>query len=307
MIRLVSVNTFNLYGSASLAEQARHAAVEDLIRGLNADIIAVQEIVAREPVTSGGPSKRDAAAEQVRRLADAVDRRCELDGTPVFALGGGHHHVALLWRDGIVPVPGTVGRFERDPAGMWHSLVTAVVDLGGARLRVGSVQLSPFDQGWGHRDAGQILRALQSDTVPGLVGGDFNGIGATEVAGYDGYFNYDPTPYRTDVPWHPDFAYQHDDDGQLDRRVARRLERVGRMRDCARIAGAPWAPTSGHHPGDAHPPRRVDRWYASHHFPDDAITAYRVLSPDDVGDATDHAPIEITVDEQLLQEVRAAD
>ncbi|MEV0074397.1 MULTISPECIES: hypothetical protein [unclassified Amycolatopsis] len=37
----------------------------------------------------------------------------EAGRAPVLAMGGGIHHAALLWRDGINAAPGTVGRFER--------------------------------------------------------------------------------------------------------------------------------------------------------------------------------------------------
>ncbi|MET7996802.1 hypothetical protein ABZU76_38590 [Amycolatopsis sp. NPDC005232] len=92
-------------------------------------------------------------------------------------------------------MPGTIGRFERDGAGMWHSMVTCVFDCGGPRLRVGSVQLPPFDQAWGWSDAAQILRAMHRDDVPGFIGGDFNGVGATKEQPLDGgetFYNHDP-------------------------------------------------------------------------------------------------------------------
>ncbi len=154
MIKLVSVNAFNLYGNA--ANEARFEQVETMIRRADADIVAVQEVVAQPPQRVEDVDKRVLAERRVRKLADAVGLRCEAGGEVMFALGGGIHHTALLWRDGltpgnveIAPVPGMVARFEREPAGMWHSLVTAVFDLGGAKLRVGSVQLSPFDPGRG--------------------------------------------------------------------------------------------------------------------------------------------------------------
>lgn len=286
-MRVASINTFNLYGDPAEAE--RHAAVEDLIRGLDADIVAAQEIIARPPAQPGDPDQRAVAERRVRHLADAVGRRCEVDGTVALALGGGIHHTALLWREGIAPVPGTVGRFERDPAGMWHSLVTAVFDLGGPRLRVGSVQLSPFDQLWAWIDSAQVMRAMNSDTTPGLIAGDLNGIGASS--------DYDPDPYDR-AAWHPHHAHQYDEHGQLDRRVARRLEGPARMRDCARIAAAPWAATTGH-PDDPHPPRRIDRAYATHHLPDAAITSYGVASPA-AFNCTDHLPIWVDLDTASL-------
>jgi hypothetical protein len=309
LIKLVSVNAFNLYGSTDPDQQARFRHVEEMIRRLDADIIAVQEIIARPPADAADPDKRTLAERHVRQLADAVDRRCDIDGDVVFALGGGIHHTALLWREGnqpgtvrIRPVAGKVNRFERDPAGLWHSLVTCVFEIGAARkrLRVGSVQLSPFDpgQGWGWRDAAQVMRAMNSDDVPGLNGGDWNGLGATTVdLDGGGVADYDPDPYAG-VDWHPDHAYQLDEHGHVDRSVALRLEGPGRFRDCARITNSPWRATTGH-PADRHPPRRIDRWYATHHLPDAAVTGYGVAGPDAFA-CTDHLPVWITLDVDQL-------
>lgn len=306
VIKLVSVNAWNLYDDQ--AEDGRYRQVEEMIRSFDADIIAVQEIVAKPPAPTGiGPDKRALAEEQVRRLAAAVDRRCDADLQVLYALGGGIHHTALLWREGgapgrplISPVPGKVVRFEREPAGMWHSLVTAVFDLGGPTLRIGSAQMSPFDPGlgWGWRDAGQVMRAMNSDGIPGAIGGDWNGLGGTKIALVDGGVDdYDPDPYLG-VEWHPDHAYQFDADGRVDRSVARRLEGPGRFRDCARITNTSWIATTGH-PADQHPPRRIDRWYATHHLPDEAVLDYGVAGAATFG-CTDHLPVWITIDDSRL-------
>jgi endonuclease/exonuclease/phosphatase family metal-dependent hydrolase len=295
VVRLVSVNCLNLYGGGDAALVERHARVEELIAGVGADIVAVQEIVA------DGDQKAAEAGRGLRRLAEVVGLDCEVDGQPVLAVGGGIHHVGLLWRPrAVTPVAGSVKRFTRENAGMWHSLVTAVFDVGGQHLRVASVQLSPFDQGWGVRDASQVMRALNSDRTPGVVGGDFNGLGATTVPTPEGgQAYYDRDPYQ-DVTWHPDHAYQLDADDRVERAAAVRLERVGRMRDCARIVGAPWEPTTGFHPDDAHPPRRIDRWYATYHCPDAAVIGYEVIPPRMVALCSDHLPVAVEVDPAAL-------
>ncbi|WP_280422803.1 hypothetical protein [Nocardia carnea] len=148
-------------------------------------------------------------------------------------------------------------------------------------------------------------------TPPGFLGGDFNGIGAQKVIHGDGYSWYDRDPYAdTRVGWHPDHAYQLDDDGTVDRQAAVRLEhpRIGRMRDCAHITETPWIPTTGFYPQDMHPDRRVDRWYATHHVLDAAVTAFRVAPVNEVEITidgqlcylTDHRPIEIEINEHAL-------
>lgn len=290
VLTFATVNAWNLYDTD--AHEGRYAALEALIQALDVDVLAVQEIVAR-PSSPSDPAVRSVAEQRLHRLAEAIDRRCEVDGQPTLAVGGGSHHAALLWRDGITPVNESLDRFERAPAGMWHSMVTAVLDVGGPRLRIGSVQLSPFDpgMGWGWRDAGQVLRAMHRDSTPGLIGGDWNALGSDPA--------YDPDPYA-DAAWHPDHAYQYGPDGRLDRSAARRLEEIGRMRDCARIVDAPWTPTTGHHPVDHHPPRRIDRWYATHHVPDAALVGYRVADSYAVGATTDHLPVLVTLDPAAL-------
>jgi endonuclease/exonuclease/phosphatase family metal-dependent hydrolase len=278
MLSLVSMNLLNLYQGG---QEQRYRQIEELIGGLDADIVAVQEIVA------SGAGKADAAAVGLRRFAAAVGRQCEVGGAAAVAVGGGQHHVGLLWRDGITPVVGTLAQFDRARAGMWHSLVTLVFELEGGRLRVGSVQLSPFDQEWGRRDAHQILRAMSGDAIPGLLAGDFNGVAGNP--------EYDPDPYAG-VPWHPDHVYQLSDDGSVDRRVAVRLETIGRMRDCARLVGAPWQPTTGHYPGRHHPARRIDRWYGTYHLGPAVVRSYRVVDTSAARACSDHLPVVIEVD-----------
>jgi endonuclease/exonuclease/phosphatase family metal-dependent hydrolase len=299
-IRFASVNTLNLY--ADPGEAARHARVEEMIRRLDADVIAVQEIVA-DDADPGEKARR--AGARLAQVAEAVGRRCALAGQPVLAAGGGIHHVGLLWRDGITPVPGRVRRFGRGHAGLWHSMVTAVLDLGGPKVRFGSVQLSPFDQQWGLMDASQILRALNSDHIPGFGAGDFNGIGATRIPEDTGDRFYDPDPYTGPdaPPWHPDHVYQLDQDGTVDRSVAHRLEspRLGRLRDCAILTGTPWRATTGHWPADHHPPRRVDRIYATYHVPARAVTGFRVDGSDLARSCTDHLPVVAEITPEHLE------
>jgi len=74
------------------------------------------------------------------------------------------------------------------------------------------------------------------------------------------------------------------------------------MRNCALLAAAGWAPTTGHHPGDHHPPRRIDRWYATWHLPDAAVRGHRTLDAAAVGTCTDHAPVVIEVDPAAIDE-----
>jgi endonuclease/exonuclease/phosphatase family metal-dependent hydrolase len=285
LLRFASVNAYNLYADA--ADESRYKQMEALIRDLDADIIAVQEIIS---AGVGPQQKRPGAVRGLRRLAAAVDRHCEVGGEPAVAVGGIIHHTGLLWRDGITPVPGSLHALTREGAGMWHCAISAVFDFAGQPVRIGSVQLSPFDLAWSTSDVSQLLRVFNSGHAPGLLGGDFNCVAAS-----------DPDPYEG-VPWHPDHAYQLTDTGAVDRRPAHRLEaeHLGRMRDCARLVGTEWTATTGHHPVDHNPPRRLDRWYATHNLSPEAVTGYKVIDHDAVGDTTDHLPVIVEVDPSAL-------
>ncbi|WP_433531325.1 hypothetical protein ACQPYA_04225 [Micromonospora sp. CA-263727] len=287
MTTLMTINALDLYERDTPVELARYAEVEGLIREVDPDIIAVQEIISDG---ADSAAKRLGAVDGLRRLAAAVKRRCEVDGQPAVAVGGMRCHTGLLWRDGIQPVRGTLRPLTREDDGMWHCGVSVVLALRGRRLRVGSVQLSPFSLLWARMDIAQVLRVFNADDVPGLVGGDWNSIGADP--------DYDPDPYPG-VPWHPDHVYQLTDSGEVDRGPGRRLD-LGRMRDCARLAGVEWTATTGHHPADNHPPRRADRWHATHGVPGDAIIDLRTISADRVGTITDHRPVIVDIDDRAL-------
>ena len=325
MVTLMSVNALNLYGCDTAAEQKRFRGLEALIRARDPDVIAAQEIISTGeaeaaaagrsfPILPTAQDKAPGAIEGLRRLAEATDRNCMVAGLPAVAVGGVIHHTGLLWRDGIEPVPGMLHPLMREGAGMWHCAIAAVLDFGGPKARIGSVQLSPFDQGWAARDVNQLLRVFNRDDVPGFLGGDFNGLGAQQVIRGDSYEWYDRNPYvyggKFGIPWHPDHAYQLDDDGTVDRQAAARLEhpRIGRMRDCALITGTEWTPTTGFFSQDKHPDRRVDRWYATCHVPDSAVTGFRVAAVDEVRvtidgelvELTDHLPVEVDINESAL-------
>jgi len=283
MLTLASANLWDLYDPDRPAPE-RWRQVEDMLAELDPDVLVVQELIAR------GPDKRSGAADAAAVLAGALGMESAVDGVPAVAVGGGIHHVAILWRRTLSPVPGSVARYERDPAGLWHALVTVEFDLGGSRLRVGSVHLSPFDGISRAQDVRQVHRAICRDGTSALVGGDWNCLGGDET--------YDRDPYAAALAdgwtWDPDWAYQYAADGSLDRAAAQWFEGPGGMRDCARLAGVAWEPTTGH-VAEPHPPRRIDRWYATPSMPEAAIVDVQVAAAEHVGTASDHRPVIVTV------------
>jgi endonuclease/exonuclease/phosphatase family metal-dependent hydrolase len=269
--------------------------VEGLIRTIDPDILLVQELLSSGPdMNTGRYTKRGATEHVLRQLAAATGLHCVIDGIPAFALGRGRRHVGLLYRDGIKPVPGELMRCDGLDYNIENGLVAAVFDVGGGtELRAGSAHMpvrDPGPSGW--HEAGVVLFAFNRP-IAGIVGGDWQSIGADP--------DYDHDPYDG-VPWDPAFAYQLDRDGKSTRDIAIRLERIGRFRDCARLAGMPWTATTGHHPTDPHriAPRRVDRLYATYHCPNPAIVGFEVTDLTALGNCSGHVPVSVVIDETAL-------
>lgn len=237
----------------------------------NSGMVSILSTKAIQELISSGDTARDkqpGAVAGLRRLAKAVGRECDVDvdGVPAVAVGGVIHHTGLLWRPGgrraLKPVAGSVHTLTREGAGTWHCAVSVVFTVAGKKVRAGAVQLSPFDQSWCASDANQLLRAFNRDDVSGLLSGDLNGNGATTVFLPDGGEEfYDPDPY-VGVAWHPDHVYELDADGSVDRQAAIRVERLGRMRDCARITNSKWAHTT--RASRRQPPTQADRPVVRH-------------------------------------------
>lgn len=238
-------------------------------------------------------TRRANASDVLLNLAQDLGMRCE-EGRPAVSISQTRHHTGLLWRDGIEVVPGSLRCYDSHVYGNSHGLVTAVFDVGGRKIRVGSAHFSHPDPGMsgGWKDAGVVMQAFnRTDGIPGIVGGDWQGIGANAT--------YDKHPYAG-KKWDQSHSYHYDRNGNVDRDAAIRLEDHGRFRDCARVLGAPSEPTTGHHKTDTNQPRRIDRIYVTHNFPDGALAGFRRLDPEIVGQCTDHCPVLVEIDEGRL-------
>lgn len=296
---MITFVTFNLldYDGTDQAQAERYDQLTTLLIGLKPDILAVQELISSGPDgNTGDRSKRAAAEAALCALADAVGMNCIANTGPAVSISNTRHHTGLLWAPGIEVVPGTFMPYDSDVFGMSHGMATAVFDVGGPKLRAGSAHLSPFDPGLsgGWKDAGQVHRAFhREDGIPGLVGGDWQGIGSNH--------QYDPHPYE-DFEWNPAIAYHFDLFGQPDRHAAIRIERYFHFQDCAIVAGAPRHTTTGHHATDRQPPRRIDRIYGTYDLPAQAITGFRAVEPEEVGQCSDHCPVLVEFDETLIPE-----
>src|SRR6266702_5305140 len=92
-VQFTTYNLLNLF-AADTAEARRHyETIAGVIRALDADVLAVQEILAPDAAT---------AAERLRRLADDTGMRCEVPGSagpsgPSGAGAGASSEVAVAF------------------------------------------------------------------------------------------------------------------------------------------------------------------------------------------------------------------
>jgi endonuclease/exonuclease/phosphatase family metal-dependent hydrolase len=267
----VLFSTYNLL-SLDAGDGEHYDDVVGVIRSLDTDVLAVQEVLGRDP---------DNATALLSRLAADTGMRCAVPGDPpgpaALAFGGHGCHVGLMWREGIEPVPGSMRCLgSRD---FWHGLAMVTLDVGGTLVRHASFHAAPV---------GRFLRADQNEQVvatilrsagqpPALIGADWNSVCADRVKSADGRWRlYEPADPYAAAPWFPDLVHQcdwgYDQAGQRWHRADLRPGEVlwaGGLHDAAAALEATWQPTSGHHPRDVYAAHGVTR----------RIDAIRVTAP----------------------------
>ena len=72
-VRFTTYNLLNLFAADTAEARQHYETIARVIRALDADVLAVQEILAPDAAT---------AAERLRRLADDTGMRCEVPGSP---------------------------------------------------------------------------------------------------------------------------------------------------------------------------------------------------------------------------------
>ncbi|MCK9898412.1 endonuclease/exonuclease/phosphatase family protein [Frankia sp. AgB32] len=201
----------------------------EVIRGLDADVLAVQEIIAPDVET---------AAARLRTLADDSGMDCAYEpGRAAIAAGRQRFHVGLLWRPGLTVVPGSFRVYGA--ADFWHAPARIIFEVDGRWVQHASHRGTPFGR---HMRADQMERVVAVMTrpenrPPGLVGADWNCIGADRRT--DGAY-YDADPYA-DSAWYADLIYQtvwgYDEQGRRPRSSASSGAEVIAM---VSAAGAAW-------------------------------------------------------------------
>ena len=71
-VRFTTYNLLNLFAADTAGDRQHYETITGVIRALDADVLAVQEILAPDAAT---------AAERLRRLADDAGMRCEVPGS----------------------------------------------------------------------------------------------------------------------------------------------------------------------------------------------------------------------------------
>jgi endonuclease/exonuclease/phosphatase family metal-dependent hydrolase len=298
-IRFTTYNLLNLFAAGPAEALQHYEVIVAVIRALDTDVLAVQEILAPDAAT---------AAERLRGLADDAGMRCEVPASPdsagsetAVAFGGHGYHVGLMWRDGIEPVPGTLRCYGgRD---FWHGLTLVTLDLGGTRIRHGSFHATPFSRAMRADQNERLVAAVTrpAGEPPVLVGADWNTECADRILTGQTWDLYEPADPYADVEWFADLIYQcqwdYDEQGRRRHWADRRPGDVlwaGGLHDVAAVAGAGWQATTGHHPADVYGAHGVRRRIDAVRVTGPLVPAVRAHHVHDTAQtraASDHLPV----------------
>jgi hypothetical protein len=320
-----SYNLYNLFADDSQAASEHYQAIVGVIRSLDPDVLAVQEILAPDGPTAG---------QRLRQLADDAGLRCEVAGSSgsggfgsggpgsggsgsggsgsggsgagsraAVAVGGHGYQVGLMWRDGIEPLPGSLRTLGgRD---FWHGLAVVTLDVGGTLIRHGAFHASPFCRALRADQNERLVAAITrpEGTPPALIAADWNTECADRIPVEGGWELYEPADPYAGVDWFADLIYQcqwdYDERGQRRHWADRRPGDVlwaGGLHDAAALIGADWQPTVGHHSDDVYAAhgvrRRIDGVRVTAPLAD-AVRAHYVLDTAQAAVASDHLPVTV--------------
>ncbi len=300
-VLFTTYNLLDLFADDSAGARRHYEVIAAVIRALDTDVLAVQEILAPD-----GP----AATRRLRQLADDTGMCCEVPvpggagaGEAALAVGGHGYHVGLMWREGIEPVPGSLRcRGGRD---FWHGLAMVTLDVGGTLIRHGSFHATPFGRALRADQNERLVAAVTRprDEPPALVGADWNTECADRIPADGGWELYEPGDPYAGVEWFADLIYQcqwdYDEHGRRRHWADRRPGDVlwaGGLHDAAALMGAAWQPTAGHHPDDVYGAhgvrRRIDAVRTSGSMAA-AMRAHQVLDTEQTREASDHLPVTV--------------
>lgn len=275
------------------AEKERYAALVRIIRGLGVSVLAVQELIGDDT----------AAGMVLRQLADDTGLLCDTAPSgavfsPAVSSSQHRYHTGLLWAPGIALVPGGWRPYNKG-ADFWHSLASAVLDVGAGRpLKCASFHGDPIRPKRRFNENLRV-RSLYHNGEVGWVAADWNNISADlrpdgTPYDHDPYTeqDHDYLPYQCEWPIGPDGP-------RADRNPTEILRFRNLLTDTAAALDVPWEPSCGHKP-DPWGLRRIDTFRVTRHLLP-ALRDHRTISTRDTLTASDHLPIVIEVEAATIR------
>ncbi|GAA4554282.1 hypothetical protein GCM10023192_88480 [Amycolatopsis samaneae] len=302
MLRVASYNLleFGMYVERA-GEKVRYDRVAEVIRNVDADVWAVQEL---------------ADEDALRRLANTTGLRCDVPdsdgamGEVACDPGRNGFGVGLLWKPGIEPLPGTLRRYTFDV--YFHGLVKVELDVGGIRLQAASAHLTPFGSPQIVTEARRVVSNLTrpDGCPPGFVGSDSNSITGDRIRRQDGRWDWHAADPYAGQDWYDALVWQCT--WRYDPRTGRRIHRADRaagdvlraggLHDTGAVLDVPFAATVGYWPtGDPYGPRDIDHIRVTTALTP-AIRSSRVYRCELALTASDHLPKVAEIDLAALAE-----
>jgi hypothetical protein len=141
-----SLNCFNLYREHRGGEVERYERVAEVIRELDVNVIAIQELCCGyAPKAASVLSRLAHSAGMTAAITPAWMSEDEYaDATYAVGVGAHGFHVALMWRDvsWIQPVPGSFRSYGGPD--FRHALVKLTLTVDGRAITFGSYHATPF-------------------------------------------------------------------------------------------------------------------------------------------------------------------
>jgi endonuclease/exonuclease/phosphatase family metal-dependent hydrolase len=300
-VLFTTYNMLDLFADNSAAGREHYRLAVESARALDTDVLAVQEIRAGDQKT---------AQARMLQLADDIGLSCTVPaagggaGRPALAIGTRGYHLGMMWRTGIMPVPGSLRAYGKGD--FWHSLACVTLDVGGRMVRHASHHATPFGRQLRADQNERLIAAVtNSGGLPVVIGADWNTESADRV--YDEargeWVLYEQRDPYAGISWFDELVYQcewdYDERGQRRHWADRRPGDVlwaGGLHDAAAAIRAPWHPTAGHHPDDSYGAhgvrRRIDGVRVTSQVLG-ALRAHHVESTDLARGASDHLPVTV--------------